>query len=289
MSYLGNEIIKLRTKCSMTQEDLAEKIGVSRQVISRWETGVSKPRAENLEKLCQQFNTTSNKLFGISDDKEIIKETTNKKMIQDKTIRNIIITIVACSILLFLSYGYRFAILMNITNKVKQYQYLENYYCHIKTYENSDMIEDKEIWYKDGKYKVVTKYSEKVITEIIDIENEEYYSDMNENLQKDVKKLKPLYENGKMLYQDFPIVIKGRYLDNIKSVFSGRILELTVTENRVFIKENKNENSIDVQIDRNTGIPLYSHASIIRGETPVERFQYFDVKVDAAEDKNLEK
>ena len=45
MSYLGNEIIKLRTKCSMTQEDLAEKIGVSRQVISRWETGVSKPRA----------------------------------------------------------------------------------------------------------------------------------------------------------------------------------------------------------------------------------------------------
>lgn len=35
---LGEKIYKLRTKRSMTQEQLAEKIGVSRQSVSKWET-----------------------------------------------------------------------------------------------------------------------------------------------------------------------------------------------------------------------------------------------------------
>ncbi len=34
---LGEKIYKLRTKRSMTQEQLAEKIGVSRQSVSKWE------------------------------------------------------------------------------------------------------------------------------------------------------------------------------------------------------------------------------------------------------------
>ena len=36
---LGNNIIALRKMKKMTQEDLADKLGVSRQTISKWETG----------------------------------------------------------------------------------------------------------------------------------------------------------------------------------------------------------------------------------------------------------
>lgn len=41
---LGEKICKLRTKRSMTQEQLAEKIGVSRQSVSKWETEVSQTK-----------------------------------------------------------------------------------------------------------------------------------------------------------------------------------------------------------------------------------------------------
>ena len=45
---LGEKIYKLRTKRSMTQEQLAEKIGVSRQSVSKWETDSAIPDILNL-------------------------------------------------------------------------------------------------------------------------------------------------------------------------------------------------------------------------------------------------
>ena len=49
---LGEKIYKLRTKRSMTQEQLAEKIGVSRQSVSKWETDSAIPDIEKLNVKC---------------------------------------------------------------------------------------------------------------------------------------------------------------------------------------------------------------------------------------------
>lgn len=38
---LGKQIYELRKKANLSQEQLAEKVGVSRQTISKWELGVS--------------------------------------------------------------------------------------------------------------------------------------------------------------------------------------------------------------------------------------------------------
>ncbi len=38
---LSEKILYCRKRCALSQEALAEKIGVSRQAISKWETGVS--------------------------------------------------------------------------------------------------------------------------------------------------------------------------------------------------------------------------------------------------------
>ncbi len=38
---LGNHLFDARKKCGFSQEDVAERLGVSRQTISKWETGVS--------------------------------------------------------------------------------------------------------------------------------------------------------------------------------------------------------------------------------------------------------
>ena len=45
---LSERIYKFRRKSGLSQEQLAEKIGVSRQAISKWESGTSTPELEKL-------------------------------------------------------------------------------------------------------------------------------------------------------------------------------------------------------------------------------------------------
>ena len=62
---LGEALKVHRTRCKMTQEFVAETLGVSRQAVSKWETGTSDPSTSNLIALA--------KLFGISAE-ELLKE-----------------------------------------------------------------------------------------------------------------------------------------------------------------------------------------------------------------------
>ena len=47
----------------MTQEDLAEKLSVSRQTISKWETSVTIPDADNIVAISKLFNITTDELL----------------------------------------------------------------------------------------------------------------------------------------------------------------------------------------------------------------------------------
>lgn len=62
---LGEVIKKYRTGCKMTQEFVAETLGVSRQAVSKWESGKADPSTTNLMALA--------KLFGVTPE-EILKE-----------------------------------------------------------------------------------------------------------------------------------------------------------------------------------------------------------------------
>ena len=62
---LGEALKEYRTKCKMTQEFVAESLGVSRQAVSKWENGTSDPSTSNLIALA--------KLYGISAE-EILNE-----------------------------------------------------------------------------------------------------------------------------------------------------------------------------------------------------------------------
>ena len=56
----GEKIYELRKKKHLTQEELADRVGVSRQAVSKWENGETYPETEKLIELC--------KLFGVSSD-----------------------------------------------------------------------------------------------------------------------------------------------------------------------------------------------------------------------------
>ena len=62
---LGDALKEHRTQCKMTQEFVAEHLGVSRQAVSKWENGSSDPSTSNLLALA--------KLYGISAE-ELLRE-----------------------------------------------------------------------------------------------------------------------------------------------------------------------------------------------------------------------
>ena len=55
---IGNRIISLRREQQFSQEEMADKIGVSRQAVSKWETDACAPDAYNLIALAKVLNTS---------------------------------------------------------------------------------------------------------------------------------------------------------------------------------------------------------------------------------------
>ena len=70
---LGKQIYELRKKANLSQEQLAEKVGVSRQTISKWELGETAPDIKQAQILSQIFNVSLDELTG-NDTKEVIYE-----------------------------------------------------------------------------------------------------------------------------------------------------------------------------------------------------------------------
>ena len=58
-------ILELRAKKGMSQEELAEKVFVTRQAVSRWETGETVPNTETLKQLSKLFDVSINTLLGL--------------------------------------------------------------------------------------------------------------------------------------------------------------------------------------------------------------------------------
>ncbi len=60
---LSEKIMQLRKSRGLSQEELAEKLGVSRQAVSRWESGTAQPDAGNLWQLSRLFGVTADYLL----------------------------------------------------------------------------------------------------------------------------------------------------------------------------------------------------------------------------------
>lgn len=57
-------ILELRKKAGLSQDELAEKVYVTRQAVSRWENGETTPNTETLKLLSKLFNVSINTLLG---------------------------------------------------------------------------------------------------------------------------------------------------------------------------------------------------------------------------------
>ena len=60
---LGEALKEHRTRCHMTQEFVAEHLGVSRQAVSKWENGTSDPSTSNLLALAKLYGISAQELL----------------------------------------------------------------------------------------------------------------------------------------------------------------------------------------------------------------------------------
>jgi len=80
---LGERLFKLRKEKNLSQEEVADKLNVTRQTVSKWETNQSTPDFDKILPLCELFEIDVNELItGKQKEKEVIQE----EVIQEKVL-----------------------------------------------------------------------------------------------------------------------------------------------------------------------------------------------------------
>ena len=75
---LGNSLFHARKRCGLSQEDVAEKLGVSRQTVSKWETDETVPDIRQSKKMAMLYNMSLDELIDFDIDMKEIQETIDR-------------------------------------------------------------------------------------------------------------------------------------------------------------------------------------------------------------------
>lgn len=94
---LGNKILELRKKLNITQEQLAERLNVTRQTISKWELNETSPDIKQAKELSKIFNVSLDELVD-NDIKNILVE----KVSNTEKLASMVIKIIKYAALAFL-------------------------------------------------------------------------------------------------------------------------------------------------------------------------------------------
>ena len=82
---IADRLIKLRKKHGLSQEELADKLGLSRQAVSKWERAEASPDTDNLICLAKLYGVSLDELLSTDDDVEtIVKEQVKPEANEEK-------------------------------------------------------------------------------------------------------------------------------------------------------------------------------------------------------------
>lgn len=184
---LNEKIVYYRKKNMLTQEELAYQLNVSRQTVTKWETGTIYPNIEYLIKLSN--------LFGVSID-YLVKEDDCLTLETHK----IEISELACFLVKAKKATYA-----NKTNKVNSsrkeshdYSYQENNYTYLDPFFGAENFSGQEIVYKDGKPCWSMNYYGRVIEENF---NGDFLKEALLQVDEELPFRGPLfYQKGEYLY-----------------------------------------------------------------------------------------
>ena len=87
---IANRLVELRKKNGLSQEELASKLGLSRQAVSKWERAESSPDTDNLICLAKLYNCSLDELLSTEESvEEIVLENKNRDNSDDEDVIDI--------------------------------------------------------------------------------------------------------------------------------------------------------------------------------------------------------
>lgn len=121
---IGKFISKCRKDKNLTQEALAEKLGISTNAVSKWERGISFPDVSLFKKLCSELDISIEELINgeksksnESKDKAIIASLTEKDKVEKKSKKKIIILSIFTLLIITFSVIYSNTLKINLINE----------------------------------------------------------------------------------------------------------------------------------------------------------------------------
>ena len=81
---IANRLVQLRKQHGLSQEELAEKLGISRQAVSKWERAESSPDTDNLISIAKLYNVSLDELLKTDEDPETLREQAQKQTEEDR-------------------------------------------------------------------------------------------------------------------------------------------------------------------------------------------------------------
>lgn len=260
---IGNYIMHLRKKHKISQEELASKVFVSRQAISKWETGKTKPDNNSLKLLSETFNVDVSEL--LLGKKLNVLEKMNFSLLlvnnYDKEHKKVIFFTAVIIILLMLFLAYYF---FNTFNTIKVYKInfndndfkindgifvttREKIYFNIGTIESEKEIISLELKYKD---KLICKTDDTNIALYEYYGYNEYFSykeidDMINNLYLNITYEDDEQKNIKLnVVKDFAnIKIFNKKSEDINDISKNKNKDINIDINLIknkFIKQDNN-------------------------------------------------
>lgn len=121
---LSEKLYALRKKSNLSQEQLAEQLGVSRQAISKWESGKAIPESDTLISISQYFHVTLDYLLKEDDavlsepSAEEDKEDNQKKVSTDMKKRTAGVIICICGAVCLIAWGLISILLPSTSNQI---------------------------------------------------------------------------------------------------------------------------------------------------------------------------
>ena len=259
-----NNLIKLRKQKGWSQDELAENLDLSRQAISKWENGTSKPDIDNIKRISKVFDVGIDELLSndITDNHALSLDfdSSKKKRKSDKGILLVKCIIFALVIIYVISVIYKLIALLIIVNGVEKYQNLSNYHYIITTYNENGLSQKEECWFKDGESKTINIFFSDVDTsEVITYinYNKKYaYVEQNSikteiNFEEYLNFYKD-YMNGGQLYDNLPNMIRKKDLySNLLQIFYFGKIKIDVFKKGIVFKVG----DCYINLDKETLLP----------------------------------
>ena len=104
---IGKKITELRKQKGLSQEELAEKVGVARQTISKWELGETSPDLKQAKELSKIFNVSLDELVDNDIKDVLVERTSNTEKLAGlilKLIRFVVIFVIVAPLLYIMLY-----------------------------------------------------------------------------------------------------------------------------------------------------------------------------------------